>query len=191
MATIITIIVIAAILLILVLWAVGIYNSLVGLRNRVDNGWAQIDVQLKQRADLIPNLVETVKGYSIHERGLLAEIVNLRTQSLQAQKVGEKGEVESALSSSIANLMAVVENYPDLKANQGFLELQKKLVEIEDQIQMARRYYNGTVRNFNISVESFPGNLVAKLFAIEQAEFFALDAASERQVPKVDVGGAA
>jgi len=173
------------------LWLVVTSNRFIKPRNMVREGWSGIDVQLKRRAELIPNLVETVKGYSIHERGLLAEIVNLRTQSLQAQKVGEKGEVESALSSSIANLMAVVENYPDLKANQGFLELQKKLVEIEDQIQMARRYYNGTVRNFNISVESFPGNLVAKLFAIEQAEFFALDAASERQVPKVDVGGAA
>ncbi len=172
------------------LWLVVTYNRFIKFRNMVREGWSGIDVQLKRRAELIPNLVEVVKGYSIHERGLLAEIVSLRSKSFQTQKVSEKGEVESALSSSIGNLMAVIENYPDLKANQGFLELQKKLVEIEDQIQMARRYYNGTVRNQNIAIESFPGNLVAKLFAFRQAEFFALDAATERQVPKADVGGA-
>jgi LemA protein len=175
----------AAIILIVVLGVVLTYNRLVKLRNMVKEGWSDIDVQLKRRAELIPNLVETVKGYAGHERNLLTEIVHLRSRSLQAQGIGEKGEIETALSRSLNRLMAVVEGYPDLKAGRNFLVLQKELVEIEDQIQMARRYYNGTVRNLNTAVESFPSNIVAKLFTFVQAEFFALDDADERQAPQI------
>ena len=170
-------------------WAVAIFNRLVRLSNQVKEGWSGVDVQLKRRSNLIPNLVETVKGYVQHERNLLAEITGLRTKSLQAQAVGEKGPIESALSASIGHLLAVVENYPDLKASSGFLELHRNLVEIEDQIQYARRYYNGTVRNFNTAVESFPNNIVANLFSFSKAEFFVVDDVQDRQVPKVDLGG--
>jgi len=180
--------VLTAIALIVVLGVALTYNRLVRLRNMVKEGWSDIDVQLKRRATLIPNLVETVKGYVGHERSLLSEIANLRSRSLQAQGVGQKGEIETALSKSLGSLMAVAEGYPDLKANQNFLELQKELTEIEDQIQTARRYYNGTVRNLNIAVESFPSNIAAKLFIFVQAEFFAIDDANDRQAPHVSFG---
>ncbi len=179
-------------IIVVLVFVIGIamtYNKLVKLRNMVKEGWSNIDVQLKRRASLIPNLVETVKGYVGHERGLLTEITDLRSKSLQAQKIGEKGEIETALSRSLGNLMAVAEGYPDLKANQNFLELQKELSDIEEQIQTARRYYNGTVRNLNIAVESFPSNMIAKIFNFSQTEFFALDNESDRQTPQVNFGG--
>lgn len=179
-------------IIVVLVFVVGIamtYNRLVKLRNMVKEGWSNIDVQLKRRASLIPNLVETVKGYVSHERGLLAEITDLRSKSLQTQKVSEKGEIETALSRSLGNLMAVAEGYPDLKANQNFLELQKELSDIEEQIQSARRYYNGTVRNLNIAVESFPSNMVARIFNFSQTDFFALDDENDRQVPQVNFGG--
>jgi LemA protein len=154
----------------------------------VKEGWSGIDVQLTRRATLIPNLVETVKGYMGHERNLLSDIADLRSRSLRTQKVGEKGEIETALSKSLGTLFAVAEGYPDLKASQNFLELQKELTYIEDQIQMARRYYNGTVRNLNTAVESFPSNLVAKLFTFVQAEFFDIDDVKDRQAPQVRMG---
>jgi LemA protein len=181
--------VLAAVVFIVILGVVLTYNRLVRLRNMVKEGWSDIDVQLKRRITLIPNLVETVKGYAGHERSLLTEITNLRSRSLQTQRVGEKGEIETALSKSLGNLMAVAEGYPDLKANQNFLELQKELTDIEEQIQTARRYYNGTVRNLNIAVESFPSNVVARAFTFAQAEFFALDDANDRQAPQVSFGG--
>jgi len=177
--------VVAVIVLIFLAATALTYNRLVTLRNMVREGWSGIDVQLMRRAALIPNLVETVKGYMVHERNLLFEIADLRSRSLRTQRVGEKGEIETSLTKSLGSLMAVAEGYPDLKASQNFLELQKELTAIEDQIQMARRYYNGTVRNLNIAVESFPSNLVAKLFAFVQAEFFALDNADDRQAPQV------
>lgn len=177
----------AAIVLIIISGTILYYNRLVTLRNMVREGWSCIDVQLMRRNALIPNLVETVKGYMVHERNLLAEIADLRSSSLRTRKIGEKGEIETALSRSLGSLMAVAEGYPDLKASSNFLELQKELTDIEDQIQMARRYYNGTVRNFNIAVESFPSNLVAKVFTFVQAEFFALDDADDREVPQVSI----
>lgn len=164
-----------------------IYNRLVKLRNMVKEGWSGIDVQLTRRAALIPNLVEAVKGYMAHERNLLSEIADLRSRSLRTEKVGEKGEIETALSRSLGSLMAVAESYPDLKASENFLALQRELADLEDQLQMARRYYNGTVRNLNIAVESFPSNLVARLFAFVQAEFFALDDADDRQAPRISM----
>lgn len=175
----------AVIVLVVVSATVLVYNRLVTLRNMVREGWSGIDVQLMRRATLIPNLVETVKGYMVHERNLLAEIAELRARSLRTEKVAEKGEIETALSRSLDSLIAVAEGYPDLKASQNFLELQKELSDIEDQIQMARRYYNGTVRNLNIAVESFPSNLVAKLFTFVQADFFAIDDDNDRQAPQI------
>jgi LemA protein len=181
--------VLVAIVAVLITGIALIYNRLVRLRNMVREGWSGIDVQLKRRATLIPNLVETVKGYMGHERNLLTEITDLRTRSLRSEKVPEKGEIESALSRSLGSLMAVAEGYPDLKASQNFLELQKELSDIEEQIQMARRFYNGTVRDLNIAVESFPSNMVASFFKYEQAEFFAIDDTNDRQVPQVVFGG--
>lgn len=165
-----------------------VFNRFVRLRAMVSEAWSGIDVQLMRRAALVPNLVEAVKGYLGHERNVLTEIAALRSRSLQSHTVGERGVVEMALSRSLGNLLAVAENYPDLQASQNFLALQKELADIEDQIQMARRYYNGTVRNLNIAVESFPGNLVAKLFRFAPAEFFSLEDAGDRQVPRASLG---
>ncbi|MDP3182178.1 MAG: LemA family protein [Desulfobaccales bacterium] len=164
---------------------VAIYNRLVRNKNLVQEGWSGIDVQLKRRADLIPNLIETVKGYMGHERGVLEKLTELRAKSLQATQVGEKGRVEGALGAALGNLFAVAENYPDLKASQNFIELQKSLADLEDQIQMARRYYNGAVRNLNILIGSFPSNLVAGAFNFTPAEYFELEDTGERAVPKV------
>jgi len=176
------------IVLVFFIGTILIYNRLIRLRNMVMEGWSDVDVQLKRRSSLIPNLVETVKGYMQHERNLLTRIADLRSRSLKIEKVGEKGEIETALAKSLGSLIAVAERYPDLKANQNFLEFQKELIDIEDQIQMARRYYNGTVRNLNTAIESFPNNIIAKLFTFVQAEFFAIDDANERQVSQVSMG---
>jgi len=162
-----------------------LYNRLVRLRNMVREGWSGIDVQLKRRANLIPNLVETVKGYMGHERDLLEKVTQLRSQSLKTGNLGEKQRVESALTGGLARLFAVAEGYPELKANQNFQDLQLQISEIEDQIQLARRYYNGTVRNLNIAIESFPGNLVAGWFAFQTAEYFEIEEPGDRAVPKV------
>jgi len=177
-------IVLAALAGIAVIWAIIIYNQLVRNRNLVEEGWSGVEVQLKRRANLIPNLIEAVKGYMTHEKGVLNKVTELRSKSMSVQEIAKKGELENALSRSLANLFAVAENYPDLKANQNFLDLQNQLAEIEDQIQMSRRYYNGTVRNMNIMVESFPSNLVAKRYNFTKAEFFDMDEA-EKAVPKV------
>ncbi|RJX35989.1 MAG: LemA family protein [Desulfarculus sp.] len=167
------------------LWLVAIYNGLVRKRNLVREGWSGVDVQLKRRADLIPNLIETVKGYAGHEKGLLEQVAELRAQSLRAQAPGEKSAVEGQLSQALGKLFALAENYPDLKASQNFLDLQRALAEVEEQIQFARRYYNGAVRDLNIAVESFPANLVAAPLGFKQAEFFQLEDAAERALPKV------
>ena len=174
-----------AIIAVAVFGLIAIYNKLVRGKHLVAEGWSGIDVQLKRRTDLIPNLLESVKGYMKHERELLSEVTKLRAESMQIKDVNAKSQVESALSRSLANLFAVAENYPDLKANQNFLDLQRQLGEVEDQIQMSRRYYNGTVRNFNILIESFPSNLVARQFNFIQAEFFEIEDESDRAVPQV------
>ena len=170
------------VIVLVVVWLIGIYNKLVRNKNLVAEGWSSIDVQLKRRTDLIPNLIESVKGYMKHERELLSEVTRLRSESLKTTDVSAKNQVENALSRSLVNLFAVAENYPDLKANQNFLDLQRQLGEIEDQLQMARRYYNGTVRNYNILIESFPSNIIAKQFRFNQASFFELENESERDV---------
>lgn len=169
----------------LVFWFIAIYNGLVRLRNLVKESWSGMDVQLKRRADLIPNLVETVKKYMGHEREVLAKVTELRAQSRSVREVGEKGRLEGALSRALANLFAVAEAYPDLKANQNFLALQNELAGIENEIQLARRYYNGTVRNLNIKIESFPSNVVAGIFKFAQAEFFEIEDDADRAVPRV------
>jgi len=168
-----------------ILYAIGLYNKLVRNKNMVAEGWSGIEVQLKRRSNLIPNLIETVKGYMAHEAGLLSEIVKLRSRSKETRAVAEKSRIESALTRSLGNLLALTEAYPDLKASQNFLDLQDDLSQIESEIQMARRYYNGTVRNLNISIQSFPSRLIAERFRFEEADFFEIEDAAEREVPEV------
>jgi LemA protein len=168
-----------------VLWAVAIYNSLVRMRSMVEEAWSGIDVQLKRRTDLIPNLVSTVKGYAAHEKGTLEEVVRLRGLAQNAHGVGETAQAQGLLGQALGKLFALAESYPDLKANANFAQLQASLGDIEEQIQLARRYYNGAVRNLNIAVESFPSNLVAGRFGFVKAEFFELESAAERAVPSV------
>lgn len=170
----------------ILLWGVLIYNSLVRMRNMVQEAWSGIDVQLKRRTDLIPNLVSTVKGYAEHEKGTLEEVIRLRGLAQNAQGVGETAQAQGLLGAALGKLFALAENYPELKANANFAQLQASLGEIEEQVQLSRRYYNGAVRNLNIAVESFPSNLVAGRFGFEKAEFFELESPSERAVPKVE-----
>ena len=170
----------------ILLWAILIYNALVRMRNMVQEAWSGIDVQLKRRTDLIPNLVSTVKGYAEHEKGTLEEVIRLRGLAQNAQGVGETAQAQGLLGAALGKLFALAESYPELKANANFAQLQASLGEIEEQIQLARRYYNGAVRNLNIAVESFPSNLVAGRFGFEKAEFFELESPSERAVPKVE-----
>ena len=167
------------------LWLVLVYNRLVRGRNMVREAWSGIDVQLKRRTDLIPNLVSTVKGYAAHEKGTLEEVIRLRNMAQSAHGVGETAQAQGLLGAALGKLFALAENYPDLKANANFAQLQASLGEIEEQIQLARRYYNGAVRNLNIAVESFPSNLIAGRFGFAKAEFFELESAAERAVPTV------
>jgi len=171
----------------LVLWAAYTFNRFVQRSNLLKEAWSGIDVQLRRRYNLIPNLVSTVKGYGRHERKLFEEITEKRSKCMATGNVKEKSQAENDLSSSIKTLFAVAEGYPDLKANQNFLDLQNELSEIEDQIQLARRYYNGTVRNYNILVESFPSLLIAKALGFAGADFFRIEYATERQVPDIDL----
>jgi LemA protein len=173
------------VVVLLLVGAVTIYNRLVTNKNMVAEGWSGIDVQLKRRADLIPNLIESVKGYMGHERGVLDQVTELRTKSLEAQGVGGKARAEGALGAALGNLFAVAENYPDLKASQNFIQLQQSLADIEDQIQLARRYYNGAARNFNILIQSFPSNVIAGAFHFAPVEYFEIADAADRAVPKV------
>lgn len=169
---------------------VVLYNRLVRSRQLVDEGWSGIDVQLKRRADLIPNLVSVVKGYAAHENKVLERVTKLRAEAV-AQDAGDvtrRGRIESRLSVAIGRLLALVEAYPDLRASENFLELQQALSEVEDDIQMARRYYNGATRNLNVLVESFPSNLVAGLFGFRQRDFFEIGD-TDRAVPTVAFKG--
>ena len=171
------------------LYAVVIYNRLVRTRQMANEAWSGIDVQLKRRSDLVPNLVETVKGYAAHERQLLAEVTELRNlaRSMSTDDVEGRARAEGALSTMLGRLFAVAEAYPELKASTNFLELQRELAKLEDEIQMARRYYNGAVRNLNTLVESVPSNIVARLTGFAQRAFFELAGAAERSVPRVQV----
>lgn len=162
-----------------------IYNRLVRLKNYVGEAWSGIDVQLKKRHDLIPRLVETVQGYASHERNLLEAITSLRTQGMSASSVKDTEKAEVGLSKALGKLFVVVENYPELKASQNFLELQRAISKVENDLQKARRYYNGTVRNYNILIEQFPSNLVAGVAGHRQREFFDIDNESERSAPEI------
>ncbi|HPO15611.1 MAG TPA: LemA family protein [Candidatus Hydrogenedentes bacterium] len=178
-------IVILALLVAFLLWLIGIYNSLVRLRNAVKNAWSQIDVQLKRRHDLIPNLVETAKGYMQHERGTLENVTKARNLAAQASGVGDQAKAESGLNQALSSFFVVVENYPDLKANQNFLALQEELTSTENKISFARQAYNDAAMQFNNKIEMFPSNIVAGVFSFKQAEFFEIEEAAERAVPKV------
>ncbi len=167
------------------IYAVSIYNSLVRLRNQVKNAWSQIDVQLKRRHDLIPNLIETVKGYMTHERDTLENITKARSAAVGANTVGEKSKAESELSGALGKFNLVVENYPDLKANQNFLALQEELTSTENKISFARQSYNEQVLFFNNKIEMFPSNILAGMFNFGKEEFFEIEVKEEREVPKV------
>lgn len=178
-------IVIGVVLVLLVVFVIGIYNSLVGLRNQVDNAWSQIDVQLKRRHDLIPNLVETAKGYMEHERGTFEAITEARSRAMGANSVSEASKAEGDLQGALSKFMLVVENYPDLKANQNFLSLQEELTSTENKIAFSRQGYNDQVLFFNNKIQMFPSNMVAGSFNFVKRDFFEIENESERQVPKV------
>lgn len=177
--------VILGVLVLVGIYFISVYNKLVSLRNLVQEGWSSIDVMLKKRHDLIPNLVETVKGYATHERETLDSVIQARTAAQQANSVESKEVAEKNLDKAMLNLMAVAEQYPDLKANANFQQLQAELSAVEGDIEKARRYYNGTVRNNNTTVQSFPSNVVAGMFGFKDATFFELQNAAEREVPSV------
>jgi LemA protein len=179
--------IILGIIVLLLLWFVFIYNGLVRLRNQMQNAWAQIDVQLKRRHDLIPNLVETVRGYMKHERETLEAVTNARNLAQQAigKGVGAQSQAEQGLSGALSRLLAVVENYPDLKANQNFLALQEELTSTENKISFSRQYYNDSVLGLNNRVQMFPSNFVANMTGFKLGEFFEVEALAEREAPKV------
>jgi LemA protein len=178
-------IILLVIVVFVAIFFVSIYNSLVRLRNQVKNAWSQIDVQLKRRHDLIPNLIETVKGYMKHERETLENITNARSKAMGAGTVPEKAKAESELAGAISKFYVVVENYPDLKANQNFLALQEELTSTENKISFARQNYNDQVLFYNNKIEMFPSNVVAGMFNFKQESFFELEDKAERAVPKV------
>lgn len=176
-----------AIIVAIALFVVLLYNGLVRARQMAEEAWSGIDVQLKRRADLIPNLIETVKGYAAHEKSTLQEVIELRNkaQAVPAGDVASRGIAENMLSQALGRVMAIAEAYPDLKANQNFAELQRSLDGIEGEIQMARRYYNGSARELNIKVESFPSNLLAGPFGFTKRTFFEIDNQADRALPQV------
>ena len=176
---------ILVIIVLLVFFVIGIYNALVRLRNQVQNAWSQIDVQLKRRHDLIPNLVETAKGYMKHERETFESITQARSRAMGANTVADAAKAEGALTDALSKFMLVVENYPDLKANQNFLSLQETLTSTENKIAFARQGYNDQVLFFNNKIQMFPSNIIANMFNFIEREFFEIEDAAEREVPKV------
>lgn len=178
-------IVVLVILAGIILWIIGTYNRLITLRNRSKEAWSDIDVQLKRRYNLIPNLVETVKGYASHEKEVFEKVTEARTRAMGAQTVEEKGKAENFLSNTLKSLFAVSENYPQLKASENFLELQRELRDTEDKVQASRRFYNGNVRDLNIQIESFPANIIANMFRFAKMEFFEIEEAEAREPVKV------
>ncbi len=177
--------ILVALIVVLFIAVIVIYNGLVQARNMAQEGWSGIAVQLERRADLIPNLVAAVKGYAAHEKDLFEDVAALRAKATQAEGPDARGQAEGRLSAALGKMMLVAENYPDLKASQNFQQLQKDLTGTEDQIQLARRYYNGTVRDLNIKVQSFPNNLLAGAFGFQQMHFFELENPADRNVPEV------
>lgn len=182
-------IIILGVLAVLVIWVISIYNGLIKLKNRVDEAWSDIDVQLKRRYDLIPNLISTVKGYAAHESTTFEKVTEARNKAMQAQGTGDakaQAEAENMLSGTLKSIFALAENYPELKANQNFLELQRELSDTEDKIQASRRFYNGNVRDFNIKIELFPNNIFAGMLNFTKREFFEIGNEAERENVKVE-----
>ena len=173
------------VLAVLIVLGIILYNNLVRMKIRVDEAWADIEVQLKRRYDLVPNLVETVKGYMQHEREVFEKVTEARTKAMEAKNLQEKAESENQFSQSLKSLFAVAENYPQLKANENFLELQKELVDTEDKIQAARRFYNGSVRDYNIAIDTFPSMIFARLFKFTKREMFETTNELEKEPVKV------
>jgi LemA protein len=178
-------IVILIIVLVFSLIVIGLYNALVRLRKRCDNGWAQIDVQLKRRYDLIPNLVETAKGYLKHEREVLENVTKARQQAIDASGVKDQAKAENLLTGTLRSLFAVVENYPDLKASQNLLAMREDLVSTENRISFARQHYNDCVMDYNTRIATVPSNILAGMFAFKPREFFELEELGQREAPKV------
>jgi len=181
----VTLIIVAVCIVLLIIFLIFAYNALIRLRNQVDNAWSQIDVQLKRRHDLIPNLVETAKGYMKHERETFEAITKARSQAMGAKTVSEASKAEGALGEAISRFMLVVENYPDLKANQNFLSVQEELTGTENKIAFSRQNYNDQVLFFNNKTQVFPSNIIANMFNFAQRDFFEIQTAAEREVPKV------
>lgn len=177
--------IILAIAAVIIIWFIAVYNRFIRLNRRKDEAWSDIDVQLKRRYDLIPNLVETVKGYAAHESGLFEKVTQARAQAINASGAAQKGQAENMLSGALKSLFAVAENYPQLRASENFGKLQEELSDTENKIQAARRFYNGNVRDLNIAVETFPSNVVAKFFGFKQAEFFEVEGEAERKAVQV------
>jgi LemA protein len=174
-----------AVPVLIVLWFVGVYNGLIRRRVQVQDAWAQIDVQLKRRYDLIPNLVNAVKGYMAHEATVLENVTRARQQAIDVSGVADKAQAENVLTQSLRQLFAVAENYPDLKANQNFLQLQEELTSTENKIAFARQFYNDTVRDYNTGLQVFPQNIVAGMFSFRSRAFFELEDAAQREAPQV------
>lgn len=174
-----------ALLILLLLYGVSIYNTLIRLKNLVKEAWSSIDVMLKKRHDLVPNLVETVKGYASHEKETLQSVIDARNQAAGRGSVKETEAAESQLTATLTRLFALAEQYPDLKANTNFLQLQDQLAAIEGDVEKSRRYYNGTVRNYNTVIESFPSNILSEMFSFEKEAYFELGNPEERNVPQV------
>ena len=178
-------IILLVVLAVIILWMIGAYNRLITLRNRSKEAWSDIDVQLKRRYNLIPNLVETVKGYAVHEKEVFQKVTEARGKAMGAQTIKEKGKAENFLSNTLKSLFAVAENYPQLRAAENFLELQKELRDTEDKIQASRRFYNGNVRDLNIQIESFPANIIANMFRFAKMEFFEIEEEAAKEPVKV------
>jgi len=175
-------IIILVIIVLVIFWIVGGFNSLVTLRNRAKEAWSDIDVQLKRRYDLIPNLVETVKGYATHEKETFEKVIEARAKAMGAQSVKDRAEAENSLSQTLKSIFALAENYPDLKASQNFLELQRELTDTEDKVQASRRFYNGNVRDLNTKIETVPTNIIANMFGFQKMEFFEIAEAEKAPV---------
>ncbi len=182
----ILLIIILAVVALAAFWLVGIFNSLVSSKAVVNEAWSGIDVQLKRRYDLIPNLVALVKQYSSHEKDVFEKVAQLRSVSMNATGVEQKAQAEAGLSQALKTLFAVAESYPELKANQNYLSLQKELSSIEQEIQLSRRYYNGAARDYNILTQRFPTNMVAGMFGYSPVAYFELDNPAERQAPRIE-----
>jgi LemA protein len=183
--------IVLGILVLLVILGVSMYNSLVRLKVTCDNAWADIDVQLKRRYDLIPNLVETVKGYAAHEKGTFEAVVNARNRAMTATGPADKAAAENMLTGALKSLFALAEAYPQLRAIESFTSLQNSLSQIEETVQNARRYYNAVVRDLNTKILQFPTNIIAGMMGLKQREFFEVSSAAEREAPKVSFGNPA